>query len=211
MAKHNSQKRNQRRRPRRAATQITQAVRELTLATQQVLPAQRPDVTRMRVNHRQLYTFERTTAVQFNAAGFQFVQPTLASLPNSSEFTTLFSKYRFLQIVAEIPPWNPALGGVFSSAIFYFDNTPPTTEALLTNLDTYVQHGQQNNTVRTTRTWTPRATQTGTVQQTLSNRQWFGTGDANVEQNGLVLNVVAGAATLVEIYLHCIVQFMNPY
>jgi len=208
-----SNKSQKRRRPVKASTQITKAVRELTLATQQVLPAQRPDVQKMRVNHRQLYTFERTFTANFNAAGFQFVQPSLNSLPNSSEFTSLFSKYRFLQVVAEIPPWNVIFGGVSESAIFYFDNTPPTTSALLQNLDTYVNHGADpNTTTRTTRVYTPHVIQTGTVSQTLPARQWFGTGDALVEQNGLILNCGAGSGgTNINIILHCIIQFMNPY
>ncbi len=208
-----STKRNQRRRPVKAATQITRAVRELTLATQQVLPAQRPDVQRMRINHRQLYTFERTYTAQFVAPGAQFIQPTLSTLPNASEFTTLFSKYRFLQVVVEIPPYNAATGGVAESVIFYFDNTPPTTSALLQNLDTYVYHGTDpSQSIRSTRTYTPRATQTGTVQQTLNARTWFGTADGGVEQNGVILNVFAGTVnTNVNIVVHCIIQLMNPY
>lgn len=216
--KHRNARRSQVRQ-NKSSSNVVRAIQNLTLATQEVIPSARPDVPRMRINHRQLYTFER--AYPFQATGLSpltvgqvvFITPTLADLPNDSEFTNLFAKYRFLQVVVEFPSPSSSTSFITDSAIYYFDGAvTPSTVSALQQMDTYMSHDAANDT-RITRVFTPRTLQTGAVSQVLGNKTWIATSNATVNQNGLLIAVATPMSVTVspEMIIRCVVQFMNPY
>lgn len=214
--KHRNARRSSQVRQNKSSSSITRAIRDLTLVTQQYQPPLRPDVQRMRINHRQLYTFERATILN-PGTGVQYLTFQLSNMPNSTEFTTLFAKYRILQITCEFPP-NYTLGtgelNVLSSTIDTSGTlsfSPPSGESDLAQLDTYMRHpgsaSASFSTAVVTRTFTPHFLQP-TSDNVARAREWLSTANPDEPHYGLIINQNSDVA--LDLTVRFVVQFMNP-
>ncbi len=213
--KHRNARRSGQVRHNKSSSSVVQAVNTLTLATQQVVPALRPDVPRMKINRRQLYTFERTYSNDWTGTGIQYLYIQLNNFPNSSEFTSLFGRYRCLQAIVEFPQTTVATQGYVSDSAIDPDGalTSAATVSQLQQSDRYMAHDNGQGFVRVTRIWTPRfGLPTGSSgASVMSSRQWLQTLAAGELYHGLAVNVVGGSATSVPYIVRAVWQFQNPY
>ncbi len=220
MTKNNRNKKSTRRRPRtQAVSNVTRAVRDLQLATQQVVLPNVRDIMPTPINRRQLYTFERAYSQTFTGANVQIVQPSLSDFPNASEFTTLFQRYRFLWFTVEFQVTNnvAATGYASDSATFVtFTNPVPGSVSDLQQLETYQNHGSPLAMVKIKRSFTPHTNPvtngaTSGVQIVPSVRMWYTTEEPTQSFYGLYVFVVGGSATAVDYIVRAGIQFQNPF
>jgi len=179
------------------------------------------DVVPLRLKSERVYTFERKSSVGsvtpsatldvFGATNF-----TLSSLPDSSEFTTLFDQYRIVQVALT---FFPLTTGPYASPLItvidYDDSTTPTSIVQLLEYPTS-EMTQAGSLV--TRTFNPRAATAvysgafTSFAQTMPG-QWMDVASPSVQYYGLKWGMPAttgGTTTPVyTIYARYILQCRN--
>lgn len=148
---------NRRRRPRRANNrnavalrQVTDAVKELTILTQDRSLPERPDRQAMPMPRRSpIYTFTRSVGLGVvtatNGETITAYKFALSDLPSSSDFTSLFDQYRIVQVILEFVPVTQAFGPSTTATdlpsvhtvIDYDDDTAPATINTLRQFSTH--------------------------------------------------------------------------
>lgn len=217
-----SNKNARRRRPVRhnKSATATSAIRDLSLATQQILLPQRRDANRMRINHRQIYTFERSYSGSISSTGSNFLNITPASFSNASDFVSLFNRFRIIQVTFEFPAQMESTaavsGYIVSSAINTSTPNNVTGDLSLQQYDTYLRHAVPGSNVVITRTFAPRVPVLGGItgqQPSFGPMQWYELNQVGftIDYNGLEVWVQNGSgAVSIPYNVHCVVQFMNP-
>lgn len=189
-------------------------------ATQQrgVLPTVR-DIEPITVARDKVYTFSRSLSVgtitpsatldTFGAANF-----TLASLPDSTEFTTLFDQYRLLQVVVRFVPLTtgPYMSPLFT-VIDYDDSTTPTGIASLLEYMTLETTQSGSFCIRAFNPRFATAAYSGVFTSFAQSRGWVDVASPSVQYYGIKWGVPAnpgGTTTAVyAIYADVVVQCRN--
>jgi hypothetical protein len=178
-----------------------------------------PDVPRIHLRRDKVHTFERTVSVAFLNAPtavdtFATYNFSLATLPNSTEYTTLFDQYRIAQITLTFQPSTlVATSSPLYSVIDYDDSNAPTS------LNDLLQY----DTLKTTmtgayhiRTLNPRFT-LGAYSGTLTsyanapNDMWVDVASPGVQYYGVKIcwPAFTGATGTFSVLGRYVVQFRN--
>jgi subtilisin family serine protease len=167
-----------------------------------------PDIPRMRLKDK-VYTFSRSTnlgqigTTAASVPSFGAIYLPLSGFPNSSEFTTLFDRYRIVQLQVEFLPVSGPSAlvanqyGNLTTVIDLDDSTPPTSE------DQLLQYENRQITVYGrlhSRVWTPKfalAAYAGTFTSYASStpNQWVDVASPDVNYYGLKWSIGPSSAT----------------
>lgn len=198
MPKGKTSRRRSRPAPNRLEKAIDDKLKKLVISNemQQLRPAPEVlDVPRMRLKRGKIHSFEVTSALatissnaSIESSGAFVVS--LSSLPNPSDFTTLFDQYRIIQCNIKFMPTNPGTNAATQNYIYTaidYDDGNAIGSSVIAQYDT-VQITPATQYFE--RTWNPRlagAVYSGafTSFANLSSRTWLDVASPNVQYYGL--------------------------
>lgn len=177
-----------------------------------------PDVARIHLKRNKVYTFQRafpSSTVSAPTSGdlLAALSFTLSSLPNSTEFTSLFDQYRIVQVTCRFIPLAGAGTGSnpLITAIDYDDSTPPVAVTDLLQYDSYVMTQPGFVLERTLTPHVAVAAYSGafTSFANAPNAMWIDVASPNVQYYGLKYAIAAAAGAtanwslLIEYVIQC--------